>query len=67
MEVLKNRNITIEGIIFVGDENKATEDVILSITELKFLARIPEVDIIDKVFIKEQAELLNRTLVYGKH
>lgn len=67
VEVLKNRNITIEGIIFVGDENKATEDVILSITELKFLARIPEVDIIDKVFIKEQAELLNRTLVYGKH
>jgi len=67
VEVLKNRNIPIEGIIFVGDENKATEDVILSITELKFLARIPEVDIIDKVFIREQAELLNRTLVYGKH
>ena len=67
VEVLKNRNIAIEGIIFVGEENKATEDIILSITELKALARIPEVAVIDKAFIKEQAELLNRTLVYGKH
>jgi len=67
VEVLKNRNITIEGIIFVGEKNKATEDIILSVTELKALARIPEVEVIDKAFIKEQAELLNRTLVYGKH
>lgn len=67
VEVLKNRNIPIEGIVFVGDENKATEDIILSTTKLKALARIPEVDVVDKTFIKEQAELLNRTLVYGKH
>ena len=67
VEVLKNRNIAIEGIIFVGEENKATEDIILSVTELKVLARIPEVAVIDKAFVKEQAELLNRTLVYGKH
>jgi len=67
VEVLKNRNIPIEGIIFVGEENKATEDIILSVTELKALARIPEVTVVDKTFIKEQAELLNRTLVYGKH
>ena len=66
LEVLKNRNIPIEGIVFVGAENKATEDIILSTTKLKVLARIPEVDVVDKAFIKEQAELLNRTLVYGK-
>lgn len=67
VEVLKNRNIPIEGIVFVGDENKATEDIILNTTKLNVLARIPEVDVVDKTFIKEQAELLNRTLVYGKH
>lgn len=67
VEVLKNRNIPIEGIIFVGDENKATEEIILSVTKLNVLARIPEVAVVDKTFIKEQAELLNRTLVYGKY
>lgn len=67
VEVLKNRNIPIEGIIFVGSENKATEEIILSVTDLKMIARIPETNVVDKEFIKEQASLLNRILVYGEY
>ncbi len=56
VETLKNRGFEIEGIIFVGEENKATEEVILSHTKLRMIARIPEVDKIDRDFILHEAE-----------
>jgi dethiobiotin synthetase len=40
IEALKNRKINIAGIIFSGDENKATEEIILKKTGLKFIGRI---------------------------
>ena len=40
IEALKNRKITVDGIIFSGDENKATEEIILKKTEAKFIGRI---------------------------
>lgn len=59
VEVLKNRGVVIKGIVFVGQENRDTEDIILSTTGLKMIARIPEVKVITKEFIKEQANLFS--------
>jgi dethiobiotin synthetase len=55
VEVLQQRAIPIEGIVFIGDENKSTEDIILRNTKLKMIARIPEVRHVDAAFVKEQA------------
>ena len=54
-EILQNRGIKIEGVIFVGDENKSTESIILSKTKLKLIARIPIAEEITSEFIKDQA------------
>ena len=40
IEALVNRKIKVSGIIFSGDENKATEEIILSKTNAKFIGRI---------------------------
>jgi dethiobiotin synthetase len=37
---LKSRNINVAGFIFSGDENKATEEIILNKTGAKFIGRI---------------------------
>jgi dethiobiotin synthetase len=54
-EVLKNRGIKIAGWIFVGDENKTTESIILKITGIPMIARIPMVDRVTKEFVAEEA------------
>lgn len=59
VEVLKNRGVVVKGIVFVGQENRDTEEIILSTTGLKMIARIPEVKVITKEFIKEQANLFS--------
>ena len=58
-EVLNNRGIEVIGIVFIGEENTDTEEIILSTTGLKMIARIPEVEQITKEFIKEQANLFS--------
>ena len=40
IEALQNRKINVAGIIFSGDENKATEEIILKKTGTKFIGRI---------------------------
>ena len=40
IEALKNRKINVAGIIFSGDENKATEEIILKKTGAKLIGRI---------------------------
>ena len=57
-EVLSKRGVEVAGIIFVGDENKATEGIILKSTGLKCLARIPMAKELDCSFISEQAGLI---------
>lgn len=54
-EVLKNRGINIAGWIFVGEENTYSESIILKVTELPMIARIPLVNEVTKEFIAEQA------------
>ena len=63
VEALKNRKINIEGIVFVGDENKATESFILNYTNLKMIARIPLTDEVNTEFIQNQAEILKASNV----
>lgn len=58
VEALKNRNISIKGIIFNGVKTDASESIILKRTGLKFLGRIPEMDNIDKSTIKSSGEFL---------
>jgi dethiobiotin synthetase len=57
VEALKKRKLKICGIIFNGDENKATEEIVSKISGAKCLGRIPEALHIDKEFIRQQAAL----------
>lgn len=54
-ELLKQRNISVKGIVFNGNENRQSESVILKYTGLNMLGRIPETSNVDKVFIQAQA------------
>jgi dethiobiotin synthetase len=55
---LKSRNIPIEGIVFVGEENKATESIILNTTGVHFIARIPLANEVNSTFIQDQSEVI---------
>lgn len=57
IEALQNRNIKIAGIIFSGDENVATESLILSKTKINFLGRIETEPYFDKNVIRYYADL----------
>lgn len=54
-ELLRQREVPIAGIVFVGDENLATETIILKATGLKMIARIPLALSVDADFIRTQA------------
>jgi dethiobiotin synthetase len=62
-EVLKYRNLSVKGIVFNGEENSASEAIILQLTGFKNLGRIPQVENIDQAFISEQAQLLEANLL----
>ena len=57
-ENLQKRGIEIAGFIFVGNKNKATEEIIVRNTGVKMLGRIPEVEEVNKSFILSQAKLI---------
>ena len=63
IEALKNRNLTIGGIIFSGKENKPTEEIILKKTNINFIGRIDEEPYFDKNVIKEYANLFRENLL----
>lgn len=58
IEALQNRRIAIKGLVFVGDENKATESFILNHTKVPFLMRVPIAAEVTAEFVQEQANLL---------
>lgn len=58
IEALQNRGITIKGLVFVGDENKATELFILNHTNVPFLMRIPLATEVTTDFVQQQAKIL---------
>ena len=63
VEALKNRKITISGIIFSGDENKATEEIILSKTKAKFIGRIDNEPYFDQNVIQYYADIFRENLL----
>lgn len=62
-EALKSRNIKIAGIIFSGDENKATEEIILSKTKAKFIGRIENEPYFDQNVIQYYADKFHENLL----
>jgi dethiobiotin synthetase len=62
-EVLQSRNIAVAGIIFSGDENKATEDIILSKTKANFIGRIDNEPYFDANVISYYADKFRENLL----
>jgi dethiobiotin synthetase len=62
LEALKSRNIPVAGILFSGDENKATEAIILSKTEAKWIGRIDNEPYFDENVIKYYADKFRENL-----
>lgn len=63
IEALKNRQIAVAGIIFSGDENPASESIILSKTDVKFIGRIDQEPYFDANVIVEYADLFREKLL----
>jgi len=63
IEALKNRGIHIAGIIFNGNENLATETLILNTTQLKCIGRIEEEPYFDQNVISEYADLFRNNVL----
>jgi len=62
IESLTNRKIAIAGILFNGDENPATESIILSKTGIKNLGRIGNEPYFDKNVVAEYADTFRGVL-----
>ncbi len=63
LEALKSRNISVAGIIFSGDENKASEEIILSKTTAKFIGRIENEPYFDQNVIQYYADKFRDNLL----
>jgi dethiobiotin synthetase len=62
-EGLKNRKITVSGIVFSGDENKSSEEIILAKTKAKFIGRIENEPYFDQNVINYYADLFRENLL----
>lgn len=62
-EALKNRNIAVAGIIFSGDENQSTEEIILQKTNAKFIGRIENEPYFDENVIQYYADKFRENLL----
>lgn len=63
IEALKNRKITVAGIIFSGDENKASESIILNKTKVKCIGRIDNEPYFDQNVINYYADTFREKLL----
>jgi dethiobiotin synthetase len=63
IEALQNQKITIAGIIFSGNENQATEQIILYKTNLKMIGRIDDEPYFDKNVISYYADIFRENLL----
>ena len=63
VEVLKQRNIAVAGIIFNGAGNPATESIILKRTGIKMIGRIEPEPYFDKNVILEYADAFRENLL----
>jgi dethiobiotin synthetase len=63
IEALKSRKIKVAGIIFSGDENQATELIILNKTKAKFIGRIDNEPYFDQNVIQYYANKFRDNLL----
>ena len=63
VEILKQRNLTIKGILFNGNENKDTESIVAKMSGLEILGRIDELNQLDKSHILSEAKKLKNRLL----
>lgn len=63
LESLQSRKIAVAGIIFSGDENKATEEIILKKTNAKFIGRIENEPYFDQEVISYYADKFRDNLL----
>ena len=63
IEALKNRNINIVGIVFNGEENKSSEEIILKKTGISCIGRIAQEPYFDQNVISEYANLFREKLL----
>lgn len=63
IESLKSRNIKIAGIIFSGNENKATENIILEKTKVALIGRIEDEPYFDENVVRYYADLFRENLL----
>ena len=62
VEALKNRGIKNIGIIFSGDEQPTTEEIITKMSQVKVIGRIEEEPYFDEMVVKEYAEKLREEI-----
>jgi dethiobiotin synthetase len=62
IEILKSRKLNVAGIIFSGDENKATESIILEKTNVPLIGRMDNEPYFDQNVIKYYADLFRENL-----
>jgi dethiobiotin synthetase len=62
IEALKSRDIKIKGIIFNGDENLSTQNIIVKMTGIKVIANIPQLNKIDKTSLKDLVDKVDLAL-----
>jgi dethiobiotin synthetase len=63
IELLKQRNIPIKGILFNGDENKDTESIITEMSGVEVIGRIDELEDLNKSCINTIAQDLKTKLI----
>lgn len=63
IESIQNRGFEVAGIVFSGDENKATESLILNRTGISCIGRIEQEPYFDQNVIREYADLFRDTLL----
>jgi dethiobiotin synthetase len=63
IEALQSRKINIAGILFSGDENQATESIVLNKTGLKCIGRIDQEPYFDQNVVKYYADLFRETIL----
>lgn len=59
-EALKNRKLSVYGVIFSGNENQSTESIILEKTGMKMLGRIDDEPYFDKNVISYYAQKISK-------
>lgn len=63
LDVLKNNNLTLAGIVFNGDRNEASENFILNYSKVKYIGHIPSLQQLNKQEIKKIANSLLKVIL----